>query len=109
MDKVTINFTTNTMHRPHEEKVTIKVLSGSLQGEVMNAFETCSTVANKYVNDLDKAGFKGATLDTAFIKSAFGCLTVQTIVRIPRESRDMHEMYVALKKTFKPFGQWANS
>lgn len=108
MKKVTVDFTKNTYHRSDEEKVTVKVASGTHQGEVMKAFETCSTVANKLVNDLDKAGFKGATTDIAFIKAAFGYISIQNIVRIPCKNHDL-ETVNNLQKVLKTIEQWANS
>jgi len=108
MKNVTIRFAENVYHSREHEKVEIRVVSGALRDDVNKAFDTFNVVANKFVNDLDKAGFKGATADIPYIGGAYGGLKVSSIIRIPRSS-DSHEMHVALKDMIRKFEKWANT
>lgn len=108
MKNVTIRFAENVYHRFTEEKVEVRVVSGGMQDEVNKAFGTHSVVANKLVKTLEDAGFKGATIDAPCIGGAYGGLKVSALVRIPRENRDHHEMWVEISKLLKPVETWAN-
>lgn len=109
MKMVTLAFTENTYQRRDVEKMTIRVVSGKNRDAVNKAFDTCSTVANKFVNDLEKAGFSGATIDAAEIGGTYGGLKVSAMICIPRNGQDPHEFWKRLKVLIPPFETWANT